>query len=109
MKQSNSRKGIHGLFDAAIFVKGVDGALEIVGGIVLLFVPLHRLDTVLRWLLAHELSTERHDWLAKATAHLLDILSVNSKLFASVYLVGHGAVKIFLVYALWREKLWTFP
>jgi uncharacterized membrane protein len=109
MKQSNRGKGMHRLFEAAIFVKGVDGVLETVGGLVLLFVPLHRLDSLVRWLLAHELSSEPHDWLAKATAHLLDSLSLDTKLFASAYLIGHGLVKIFLVYALWREKLWAFP
>ena len=109
MKQSNRRKGMHRLFEAAIFIKGVDGVLETVGGLVLLFVPLHRLDSLVRWLLAHELSSEPHDWLAKATAHLLDSLSLDTKLFASAYLIGHGLVKIFLVYALWREKIWAFP
>ena len=109
MKQSNRRKGMHRLFEAAIFVKGVDGVLETVGGLLLLFVPLHRLDSLVRWLLTHELSSEPHDWLAKVTAHFLDSLSLDTKLFASVYLIGHGVVKIFLVSALWREKLWAFP
>ena len=109
MRRTNSGKGLHRLFELAIFVKGVDGVLETVGGLLLLFVPLHRLDSLVRWLLAHELSSEPHDWIAKATAHLVDSLSLDTKLFASVYLIGHGLVKIFLVYALWREKLWAFP
>ncbi len=82
--------------------------LETVGGLVLLFVPLHSLDTLLQLLLAHELSTD-HDWLALAASRLLESLSLSSKIFASVYLVSHGVVKVFLVYALWREKLWAFP
>ena len=109
MKQSNRRKGMHRLFETAIFVKGVDGVLETVGGLLLLSIPLHKLDSLVRWLLAHELSSEPHDWLAKATAHLLDSLSLDTKLFASVYLIGHGLIKICLVYVLWREKLWAFP
>jgi uncharacterized membrane protein len=108
MKQTQSGKGLHRLFEFAIFVKGVDGALETIGGLLILFVPLHSLDTVVRWLVAHELS-ESHDWLADAAEHLLESLSLDTKLFASIYLVGHGLVKIFLVYALWREKLWAFP
>ena len=108
MKQTKSGKGLHRLFELAIFVKGVDGVLETIGGLLILFVPLHSLDTLVRWLLAHELSESR-DWVARAVEHLLDSLSLNSKLFASIYLIGHGLVKIFLVYALWREKLWAFP
>lgn len=109
MKRTKSGKGSHRLFELAIFIKGADGVLETIGGLLLLFVPLHSLDTSVRWLLAHELSTESRDWLAKAAEHLLDSLSLDTKLFASIYLVAHGAVKIFLVYALWREKLWAFP
>lgn len=109
MKEAKSGKRIHRLFEFAIFVKGVDGALETIGGLVLLFVPLHSLDTIMRWLLAHELSTEPHDWLARAASRLVESLSLDTKLFASVYLIGHGLVKVLLVYALWREKLWAFP
>ncbi|HEV2040532.1 MAG TPA: DUF2127 domain-containing protein, partial [Casimicrobiaceae bacterium] len=109
MKQAKSGKGLHRLFELAIFFKGVDGVLETVGGLLMLFVPLHSLDTLVRWLVVHELSTESHDWVARAAEHLLDSLSLNTKLFASAYLVGHGLVKVFLVYALWREKLWAFP
>jgi len=108
MKQTTSARRLHWLFELAIFVKGVDGALETIGGLLILFVPLHSLDSVVRWLVAHELS-ESHDWLANAAEHLLDSLSFDTKQFASIYLVGHGLVKIFLVYALWREKLWAFP
>ena len=108
MKQTKSGRRLHWLFELAIFVKGVDGALETIGGLLILFVPLRSLDTVVRWLVAHELS-ESHDWLANAAEHLLDSLSLDTKQFASIYLVGHGLVKIFLVYALWREKLWAFP
>src|SRR5207253_2066751 len=53
MTKSNSR--LHWLFELAIFVKGVDGVLETLGGLLILFVPLRSLDTVVRWLLAHEL------------------------------------------------------
>ena len=108
MTKTNSGKGLHRLFELSIFIKGVDGVLETVGGLLILFVPLHSLDALVRWLLAHELS-ESHDWVARAAEHLLNGLSLNTKLFASIYLIGHGLVKIFLVYALWREKLWAFP
>lgn len=109
MEKPKTAKGMHRLFELAIFIKGVDGVLETVGGLVLLVVPLRSLDSVVRFMLAHELSTESHDWLAQAAKHLVQSLSLSSKMFASVYLVAHGLVKVFLVYALWREKLWAFP
>ena len=108
MKTKNART-MHHVFELAILLKGIDGILETLGGLLILFVPLHSLDTGIKWLLVHELSTESHDLLAHGAKHLLDILSLSTKLFASLYLIGHGLVKIFLVYALWREKLWAFP
>jgi uncharacterized membrane protein len=109
MTKSKSVKAVHRVFEIAIVVKAFDGVLETVGGMLILFVPLHSLDTSLRFLLAHEVSTESHDLLAHAARHVLALLSVSTKVFASAYLIGHGSVKIFLVYALWREKLWAFP
>src|ERR1700676_2172082 len=85
MKQTQSGKGLHRLFELAIFVKGVDGDLETIGGMLISFVPLRALDTVVRWLGAHELS-ESHDLLADAGEHLLASLSLDSKVFASIYL-----------------------
>lgn len=109
MSEAKNGKGGHRLFELAIFVKGVDGVLETVGGLLILFVPLHSLDTLASAVLAHELAIESHDWLVHAITHLLESLSMSTKLFASFYLIGHGLVKVFLVYALWREKRWAFP
>ena len=69
----------------------------------------HRGLVPLRALAAHELPIGHGDWVANALHHAADSLSVSSKLFASVYLLGHGVVKLVLVASLWREKLWAFP
>jgi uncharacterized membrane protein len=109
MMQTRSARTVHRVFELAILVKGIDGVLETLGGFLILFVPLHSLDTWIRWIVENELSTESPEFIAHAARHLLEILSVSTKLFASLYLIGHGLVKMFLVYALWREKLWAFP
>ena len=44
MTKTKSDKGLHRLFELSIFIKGVDGVLETVGGLLILFVPLHSLD-----------------------------------------------------------------
>ena len=41
MIKTKSGKGLHWLFELSIFIKGVDGVLETVGGLLILFVPLH--------------------------------------------------------------------
>ena len=106
---SKRARRMHGLFELAILIKGIDGVLETVGGVVLLFVPLRAIDSLLQVLIAHELSDEPDDWFAKTLRHAAESISVDTKMYASVYLLSHGVLKVFLVYFLWREKLWAFP
>jgi uncharacterized membrane protein len=59
--------------------------------------------------IATELPEDRHDFIA---THLRDYLirfGAGGKHFASWYLLSHGAVKLILVIALWRNKLWAYP
>lgn len=103
------RETLHRLFWLSLFIKGLDGILELVGGILLLVVGNATITRVLTWLTAPELAEDPHDLIANAVLGFLSHLSADTKLFAAAYLFGHGAVKVFLVAGLWREKLWAFP
>ena len=106
---SKRARWMHGFFEFAILIKGIDGILETAGGFLLLFVPLRAIDDLVQVLTAHELSEEPDDWFANTLRHAAESISVDTKMYASIYLVSHGVLKIFLVYFLWREKLWAFP
>jgi uncharacterized membrane protein len=100
---------LHRLFQAAVVVKGIDGVLEFIGGLLLLFVnetALHRLVIALT---QHELAEEPDDRLVIALRHLAEGFSVETRHFASAYLIGHGILKVFLAASLLRERLWAFP
>jgi uncharacterized membrane protein len=106
---SKRARWMHGFFEFAILIKGIDGILETAGGFLLLFVPLRAIDSLVQVLTAHELSEEPDDWFANTLRHAAESISVDTKMYASVYLISHGVLKVFLVYFLWREKLWAFP
>lgn len=91
------------------FIEGLDGILELAGGVLLLAVGNGTITHLITWLTAPELVEDPHDLLANAILHSLHHLSADTRVFAAAYLFGHGAVKIFLVAGLWREKLWAFP
>src|SRR6266852_3165592 len=76
-------------FAVGIVLKGLDGVLEVVGGVVLLVVSPATIDQLSRALTQHELSEDPHDFLAT--------------------LLLHGVVKIVLVSALLRDKIWAYP
>lgn len=103
------RKTVHRLFWLSLVIKGVDGILEIAGGILLFAIGNATITRSIMWLTAPELAEDPHDLLANFLVHSLRHLSVDTRLFGAAYLFGHGAVKVIFVAGLWREKLWAFP
>jgi uncharacterized membrane protein len=99
----------HHMFAIALLLKGLNGLVELVGGTLVLFVPLRTVNQLVLWLTASEIEDDPRDWLANMLIDAAEKLSMGTKLYASSYLLAHGVVKIFLVYSLWREKIWAFP
>ncbi|MCX7522724.1 DUF2127 domain-containing protein [Microbacterium sp. STN6] len=101
------------LLDEAFFVslilKGLDGVLELVGGILLLLVSPHQIGVIAQVLTQHELSEDPHDLIANALLHLTSNLSLSATVFGAIYLLLHGLVKIVLVWALLRGHLAAYP
>jgi uncharacterized membrane protein len=100
---------MHETFRAGITLKGIDGILESVGGVLLWFVRPSSIRGVIGVLLQHELSRDPHDFIAAHLLHASQHLTDASKPFASAYLLTHGLVKALLVTALWFDKLWAYP
>jgi uncharacterized membrane protein len=96
-------------FDVTMVLKGLDGLLEIVGGLVLLFVAPATLKGWVRGLTAHELAQDPHDFFANHLLHSASQLSRATTLFGAVYLLSHGVAKVVLVIAVLRGQLWAYP
>jgi uncharacterized membrane protein len=97
------------LFAASVLIKGVDGVLETIGGILFMFVNPKALNSLVVSFTAHELSEDPDDWFATTLRDVVHNLSSDTKLFVSTYLVAHGLIKVFLVGGLLRKKLWAYP
>jgi uncharacterized membrane protein len=96
-------------FRVSVALKGLDGLLEIVGGLVLLFVSPHSINQLLRWATAHELAQDPHDLVARHLLHSASQLSHSTTLYGAVYLLAHGIAKVILVVLVLRNKLWAYP
>jgi uncharacterized membrane protein len=96
-------------FEVAIILKGLDGVLEVAGGLLLLLVTPATIDRVVAALTEHELSQDPHDFIATHLLNTAHGLTRSSVLFAALYLLSHGAVKVVLVAALLRNRLWAYP
>ena len=109
MTSKMSQRQVHRLFAAGVLIKGVDGVLETIGGILFMFVSPKALNSLVIFFTAHELSEDPDDWFATSLRHAVNNLSSDTKFFVSAYLVAHGLVKVFLAAGLLREKLWAYP
>jgi uncharacterized membrane protein len=96
-------------FKIGLVLKGLDGVLEVVGGILLLFLSPAAIEHLVRALTAHELSEDPHDLVARYLLHTTAHLNHGTTLFGAVYLLSHGIAKVVLVVLVLRDKLWAYP
>ena len=96
-------------FKISVTLKGLDGALETIGGLILLFVRPAAIEHFVRTLTQHELSQDPHDWFANHLLRSAGHLSHGTTLFAAIYLLSHGLTKVVLVVAVLRDKAWAYP
>lgn len=96
-------------FLIGIVLKGLDGVLEVLGGLLLLIVTPAAINQLARFLTQHELSEDPHDFIANHVLHAAGTLTASTVRFGALYLASHGIVKVVLVAALLRNKLWAYP
>jgi uncharacterized membrane protein len=96
-------------FRTGITVKGADGLLEAMGGVLLWFIKPRAMSRVLRVLSLHELSRDPQDFIGTRLLHISERLAHADPMFASIYLLIHGLAKVGLAVALWLNALWAYP
>ncbi len=100
---------MHRLFNISLFLKGLTGVFEIILGVAAAFISR---DLLLYWvnlLTRRELLQDPGDVFAQYMITTAQQYSISAQLFVSVYFLIHGFVKILLIYALLKQKLWAFP
>jgi uncharacterized membrane protein len=102
-------KALHRTFQVGLILKGLDGVLEVVGGILLLIVSPHAIAHFVRGLTMHELSEDPHDFIARSVVHATGHLTGSGTTFGAIYLLSHGVAKVVLVVLVIRRKLWAYP
>jgi|SRR5579863_147605 len=97
------------LFRIGVVFKGLDGVLEIAGGIALWIVSPGLIVRVVGILTQDEIIEDPRDIVANYLRHAVRRFSIGSEHFLALYFLGHGVVKILVVVALLRNKLWAYP
>jgi uncharacterized membrane protein len=97
------------LFQIGIILKGLDGVMELVGGLLLLYVTPGDIRHLVAILTQGELSEDPDDVVARYLLHTANGLTGKAVIFGAAYLLLHGTVKVALVIALLLNKLWAYP
>ncbi len=95
-------------FEVGILLKGLDGILEIIGGLILLFIKPEFINQIAIFFTQHELSEDPHDFIASHILNSTQNLGRGVLIFAAVYLLSHGITKIILVAEILRNRLWAY-
>lgn len=97
------------VFEISLLLKGLDGVLEFAGGVILIFVSPHAVSKLVSSITESDLLANKHNFITNSLLHFSHHISSSSITFGSIYLLLHGVVKIILVVAVMKEKLWAYP
>ncbi|MDB5177047.1 MAG: hypothetical protein JWN75_715 [Candidatus Saccharibacteria bacterium] len=98
------------IYRIGVIIKGLDGLAELIAGIALVISPaiVHMvLSSVVGQ--ANEHHGRTFHFIAEYVARLDNDLAKSGLLFLTIFLIGHGVVKLVLVYCLLRRYVHAYP
>ncbi len=102
-------RAFHDSFLIGIWFKFVVGALQAIAGLAVLLVSQASLAAmVTRWT-NPELAEEPNNHIANWALHGVADLGTGSRTFVAIYLLSHGIIKLGLIWAMLRGKMWAYP
>jgi len=98
------------VFDVGVIIKGFDGAVELIVGLLLLLAP-QAIDAVLDWIAgrARAETSRAGEFVATVVGHADAQLAGGGTGFLIAFLIAHGVIKLALVYALLRRIIKAYP
>lgn len=96
-------------FEYGIILKGIDGLLELIAGILLFFVTPSAIQGFIGVITQKELLEDPHDLIANFLIHSSAHITTGATMFAIIYLLVHAGVKLTAVIGLLRNKMWAYP
>ncbi|MDD4902172.1 MAG: DUF2127 domain-containing protein [Patescibacteria group bacterium] len=99
----------HNIFLLSLLLKGLNGALELIGSILIVVFPPAIIVRLVNFLTQNEISEDPKDLVANYLIHAFQNYTLGLQTFWSVYFFIHGAIKIFLVVSLLRRRHWAYP
>jgi uncharacterized membrane protein len=108
-KPGSREATIRRVFRFSLFLKAAHSVLELIGGLALYVASNDAILRLARALTHNELLEDPKDLVANFLLGTAQSLSLDQKSAASIYLLSHGAIKLFLVVMVLRERPWAYP
>ena len=96
-------------FHISVFLKGLASLIEVIAGVLMLFIPVSSITNLVVALSQAELIEDPDSFVATHAVTLAHQFSYTSSLFIAFYLLSRGAIKLALVVALLKNQLWAYP
>ena len=100
-------KNIRYAFIVSLILKGLNALLETILGVLFLFTG--EVSNIIVSLTRGELLEDPKDFIANHVQSLLPYVNAHGQIFVAAYFLVHGLVKMILVWALLKNKLWAYP
>ena len=107
--EANEKRIFHDAFDISVYLKLANATLEILGGFIFLFEEPSKINSLILRLTQHELIQDPKDLVANFLRHQAASLTISGEIFTALFLLSHGIIKVFLLVALLKRKLWAYP
>lgn len=98
-------RSIYELFRWSVLLKGAISVIEVVSGIALTLIPVALIIAGFSFFTGFLPASALTRMLAKEVAAYTD----NTQDFVALYLFSRGIIKVFLIWALLKGKLWAYP
>jgi len=102
-------KDILWLFDFTLILKAVNGAFEMIGAAIIFAVPPTLVLRIVEFLTGGELTQDPDDPIVSLIRDSAQSFAVHTHYFFALYLALHGAVKIILVWGIFKGKRIAYP
>jgi uncharacterized membrane protein len=96
-------------FKVSVLLKGAISLAEMVAGIALLFIPVSYFLNLLAAYAESELREDSGGFIASHLLSLAQQAATVSGTFIAIYILSRGLIKVVLIWAMLKNKLWAYP
>lgn len=107
-KQSPIDLDLHRLFDIGVFLKGVEGVLEMIGSAALFSSNTKVAGRIIRYVTQGELTEDPRDHFTRLIIYVFHRITAGSIHFVAAVLLISGVINLTLVFGIIKKDVWAY-